>query len=65
MVEPDDSAVWERLQQGLEAGEPEWAILERGSGRESPGEGRLLDETALRGFWRHYRSLMTARASAG
>ena len=61
MVEPDDSAVWERLQQGLAAGEPEWALLERGSSqRDASGEGRLLDETALRGFWRHYRSLMTA-----
>ena len=60
MVEPDDSAVWERLQLGLEAGEPEWAILERGAERDAAGEGRLLDETALRGFWRHYRSLMTA-----
>ena len=59
MVEPDDSAVWERLQEGLEAGDPEWAILERGSERDGSGEGRLLDETALRGFWRHYRSLMT------
>jgi nitrite reductase/ring-hydroxylating ferredoxin subunit len=64
MVEPDDSAVWERLQQGLEAGEPEWAILERGSERDASGEGRTLDETALRGFWRHYRSLMTAAVSA-
>lgn len=59
MVEPDDSAVWERLQLGLEAGRPEWAILERGAERDGTGEGRLLDEIALRGFWRHYRSLMT------
>jgi fatty-acyl-CoA synthase len=64
MVEPDDSAVWERLQVGLEAGEPEWAILERGSDRDTSGEGRLLDETALRGFWRHYRFLMTAGVAA-
>ncbi len=60
MVEPDDAAVWERLQQGLEAGEPEWVMLERGVDRERSGAGRLLDETALRGFWRHYRSLLTA-----
>jgi len=64
MVEPDDSAVWERLQLGLEAGEPEWAILERGTGRDAAGEGRLLDEIALRGFWRHYRELMTDGAPA-
>ena len=65
MVEPDDSAVWERLQLGLEAGEPEWAILQRGSDRDASGEGRLLDETALRGFWRHYRSLMTDSSGPG
>lgn len=64
MVEPDDAAVWERLQLGLAAGAPEWARLERGLERDASGEGRLLDETALRGFWRHYRSLMTAESSA-
>jgi fatty-acyl-CoA synthase len=64
MVEPDDSAVWERLQLGLEAGEPEWALLQRGARGEGPGEGRLLDEIALRGFWRHYRALMTAPVAA-
>jgi fatty-acyl-CoA synthase len=64
MVEPDDCAVWERLQQGLEAGEPEWAILQRGLQRDACGEGRTLDEIAMRGFWRHYLSLMTAGASA-
>jgi nitrite reductase/ring-hydroxylating ferredoxin subunit len=64
MVEPDDCAVWERLQQGLEAGEPEWAILQRGLQRDASGEGRTLDEIAMRGFWRHYRSLMTAGACA-
>lgn len=59
MVEPDDAAVWERLQQGLEAGEPEWAMLKRGLDRDASGVGRMLDEIAMRGFWRHYRSLMT------
>lgn len=58
MVEPDDSAVWERLQIGLQAGAPEWVVLARGLDRDRAGEGRLLDETALRGFWRQYRALM-------
>lgn len=58
MVEPDDAAVWERLQLGLQASEPEWVVLQRGIGRDADGVGRLLDETAMRGFWRHYRELM-------
>jgi len=38
-------------------------MLSRGSEREvrtdNGREGAMLDETALRGFWRHYRSVMT------
>ncbi|MGI9612866.1 MAG: aromatic ring-hydroxylating oxygenase subunit alpha [Acidimicrobiales bacterium] len=62
MLEPDDSAVWERLQRGLAASQPEWVILQRGIDCETPENGtvagRMLDETAQRGFWRHYLSLM-------
>ncbi len=68
-LEPDDAAVWERVQRGFEAGESDWALLERGSGREvgsgSAREGRMLDETAARGFWRHYLALMTGAAARG
>ena len=60
MVEADDTAVWERIQLGLAAGEPQWVMLERGADRDASGVGRALDEIAIRGFWRHYRSLMTA-----
>lgn len=58
MVEPDDAATWERIQLGLQAGEPEWVMLERGVERDATGIGLALDEIAMRGFWRHYRSLM-------
>lgn len=64
MVEPDDAATWERLQLGLQAGRPEWVLLERGVDRDASGVGRALDEIAMRGFWRHYRSLMTDGAPA-
>ncbi|MFN0092212.1 MAG: aromatic ring-hydroxylating oxygenase subunit alpha [Acidimicrobiales bacterium] len=64
MVEPDDAATWERIQLGLQAGEPEWVMLERGVERDASGVGRALDEIAMRGFWRHYRSLMTNGAAA-
>lgn len=45
-------------QLGLQAGEPEWVMLERGVERDATGIGLALDEIAMRGFWRHYRSLM-------
>lgn len=64
MVEPDDAATWERIQLGLQAGQPEWVMLERGIEHDASGVGRALDEIAMRGFWRHYRSLMTERATA-
>ena len=63
VVEPDDAATWERMQLGLEAGEPEWVVLERGVQADAAGEGRALDEIVMRGFWRHYRSLMTDEAT--
>ncbi len=63
VVEPDDAATWERMQLGLVAGEPEWVVLERGVQADPAGEGRALDEIVMRGFWRHYRSLMTDEAA--
>ncbi|MEZ5262875.1 MAG: aromatic ring-hydroxylating dioxygenase subunit alpha [Acidimicrobiales bacterium] len=53
------AATWERIQLGLRAGEPEWVVLERGVERDGTGVGRALDEIAMRGFWHHYRSIMT------
>ena len=64
MLEVDDAAVWERLQIGLGAERPEWCLLQRGGERErylaEGREGRMLDETAVRGFWRHYLTVMSA-----
>ena len=44
---------------------PEWLDLRRGLHRERTDErglkiGTATDETAMRGFWAHYRSLMEA-----
>jgi fatty-acyl-CoA synthase len=44
---------------------PEWLDLRRGLHRERTDErglkvGTVTDETAMRGFWAHYRSLMEA-----
>ncbi len=64
VIEPDDAATWERMQIGLQAGEPEWVVLERGVQFDHTREGRALDEIVMRGFWRHYRSLMTDEAAA-
>ncbi|MDG2112534.1 MAG: Rieske 2Fe-2S domain-containing protein [Actinomycetota bacterium] len=64
VIEPDDAATWERMQLGLQAGEPEWVVLERGTQYDGVGEGRALDEIAIRGFWRHYRSLLADETAA-
>lgn len=64
VIEPDDAATWERMQLGLRAGQPEWVVLERGAELDHTGEGRPLDEIVMRGFWRHYRSLMTDGTAA-
>ena len=45
--------------------QPEWLDLRRGLARERTDErgltiGTATDETAMRGFWRHYLSLMEA-----
>lgn len=67
LLEPDAAAVWERVQRGFGAGDADWAILERGGEREvdegGTREGCMLDETAARGFWRHYLALMTETAA--
>jgi fatty-acyl-CoA synthase len=65
MVLADDVAMWERNYKGLGAHEPEWLIRQRGGhntehldhGVES---GLVTYDTAIMGFWREYRDLMTA-----
>jgi len=61
----DDTEMYERNQVGVSELRPEWLDVRRGSHREQIDErghpvGAATDETAMRGFWRHYRSLMTS-----
>lgn len=62
-VSPDDIEIMERNQIGLQAKGDDWLFIGRGLHRERdmPDGGRsgmTMDETHLRGFWRHYISLM-------
>ncbi len=66
---PDDAVVAERMQNGFAAGRQDghgWVDLARGRARERDDEqgrvGHVSDETTNRGFWRHYRQVMEARA---
>jgi phenylpropionate dioxygenase-like ring-hydroxylating dioxygenase large terminal subunit len=61
---PDDLIVAGRNQLGLHAQTTPWLLLGRGLHRETvDAEGRTVshvtDETTNRGFWRHYRTVMT------
>jgi phenylpropionate dioxygenase-like ring-hydroxylating dioxygenase large terminal subunit len=66
---PDDAVIAERMQQGFRAGRQEgrgWIDLTRGLNREREDAhgrvGHVSDEITNRGFWRHYRGVMTGRA---
>ncbi len=63
----DDTEMYERNQCGLAQRRPEWLDLRRGVHREHVDErglrvGTATDETAMRGFWSHYRSVMKGSA---
>jgi fatty-acyl-CoA synthase len=63
----DDSEMYERNQRGVQALQPEWLVLARGTHRERRDENGFLvgdatDEVPQRGIWRHYRSLMEETA---
>jgi fatty-acyl-CoA synthase len=65
MLLADDTEMYERNQRGVAMLAPEWLDLRRGLARERTDErglriGTATDETAMRGFWRHYLSLMEA-----
>lgn len=65
MLLADDTEMYERNQQGLAALQPEWLDVRRGLNRERVDEagftiGGPTDETGMRGFWSHYKSLMEA-----
>ena len=67
-VSPDDVEIMERNQIGMKAVGDDWLFIGRGEHRERdmPDGGRsgfTMDETHLRGFWRHYASLMEGDAS--
>ena len=63
----DDASIAERAQRALGAGTP-WCDLSRGLNRETEDAdgvktSHMTDETSNRGFWHHYRSLMTGELS--
>jgi hypothetical protein len=65
MLLADDTEMYERNQAGLESLTPEWLDVRRGIGREHVDTdgftvGGATDETGMRGFWSHYKSLMEA-----
>lgn len=66
-VSPDDVEIMERNQMGMQATGHDWLFIGRGLHREHDLEhggrgGMTMDETHLRGFWRHYASLMEDEA---
>jgi phenylpropionate dioxygenase-like ring-hydroxylating dioxygenase large terminal subunit len=65
MLLADDTEMYERNQRGVAMLRPEWLDLRRGLHRERTDErglkvGTATDETAMRGFWAHYLSVMEA-----
>jgi fatty-acyl-CoA synthase len=65
MLLADDTEMYERNQRGVEMLDPEWLDVRRGLVRERLDEqgftiGAATDETGMRGFWKHYKSLMEA-----
>jgi len=65
MLLADDTEMYERNQRGVETLSPEWLDVRRGLQRERTDEngftiGTATDETGMRGFWSHYKSLMEA-----
>jgi len=65
MLLADDTEMYERNQRGVEILDPEWLDVRRGLGREGVDDdgftiGTATDETGMRGFWKHYKSLMEA-----
>jgi phenylpropionate dioxygenase-like ring-hydroxylating dioxygenase large terminal subunit len=65
MLLADDTEMYERNQRGVAMLAPQWLDLRRGLARERLDQrglkiGTATDETAMRGFWSHYLSLMEA-----
>jgi fatty-acyl-CoA synthase len=65
MLLADDTEMYERNQAGVAQLLPEWLDLRRGLARETVDDngfriGGATDETAMRAFWQHYKTLMEA-----
>lgn len=65
MLLADDTEMYERNQAGVAELLPEWLDVRRGAHREEVDErgltvGAATDETGMRAFWQHYKSLMEA-----
>jgi len=65
----DDAEIGELTQMGVANLEPEWIILSRGLGKEEVLDSGvklagLMDETSQRGFWNHYREVMSKSREA-
>jgi fatty-acyl-CoA synthase len=63
MLLADDTEMYERNQHGVGQLQPEWLDVRRGLNRERTDErgltiGHANDETGMRGFWAHYKTLM-------
>lgn len=59
----DDTEMYERNQRGVQARDPQWLVLKRGTHRERRDAagftiGDATDEVPQRAIWRHYRELM-------
>lgn len=70
MLLADDTEMYERNQHGVGMLKPDWVDIRRGEHRERIDErgltiGTATDETAMRGFWRHYLELMNRGAGTG
>lgn len=66
MLLADDTEMYERNQAGLAVLDPEWCDVRRGMNRETIDDngfkiGSATDETGMRGFWSHYKTLMEAK----
>jgi salicylate 5-hydroxylase large subunit len=57
LVSLDDSEAMLLSQAGIEAAEDEACVVEMG-GRVVVNEPHMVTETAIRGFYQHYRSVM-------
>ncbi|NKQ54194.1 Rieske 2Fe-2S domain-containing protein [Amycolatopsis sp. K13G38] len=67
MLLADDTEMYERNQRGLGMVRPEWVDIRRGLEREVTDErglrvGTATDETGMRAFWSHYKTLMEKEA---